>query len=220
MENLQKLVLIIHIVSGFTALAVGIIPMAAKKGSRLHISAGRIYVWAMYLVAASAVMTFLLKPYRPFLVYLTFIGVFSFYLTYTGAQLVRQKATYQATLRDWIISMVALLSGVAMLALSGWHFLQADIFFGTLYVVFGVFLTSISFRDIQRFRGRANYQKMEWFFLHISRMVGAYIATFTAFCVVNASKVDFIHPLAAWLAPGLIGGIAISRWIAYYRKKM
>ncbi len=221
MENWQKVILYIHIAAGFLALTVGLAPMIAKKGGRLHVTAGRIYVGAMYAVAASAVLIFILKPYSPSLLYLTFIGVFSFYLTYTGVQAVKQKANYRATRMDWLISSIAFAAGLAMLGLSIWNLLHKDtLFFGILYLVFGIFITRIAFEDLQKFRGKAATEKMAWLFLHISRIVGAYIATFTAFCVVNASKVDFIHPLAAWLAPGIIGGIAISRWIAYYRKKM
>lgn len=220
METLQKLVLYIHIASGFTALTVGIIPMVAKKGGPLHIKAGKVYVWAMYLVAVSALLIFLLKPYKPFLLYLAFIGIFSFYLTYTGVQATRQKKEYNLSLMDWIIVGIALLAGIAMIGLSVWNFIQGFTFFGVLYAVFGIFNTRIAFHDIQKFRGKTNPEKMAWFFLHMGRIMGAYLATLTAFCVVNAGRVESINPLVAWIAPGLIGGIGIRIWTKYYRKKM
>jgi len=220
METLQKLFLYIHIAAGFTALTVGIVPMIARKGSRLHVSTGRIFVWAMYLVAATAVLIFFLKPYRPFLLYLAFIGVFSFYLTYSGVRSVQGKADFQATVGDWLAAGIALRAGLVMLGLSLWNFTNSQTFLGILYAVFGGFITVIAFRDVQKFRKKVTSDKMAWFFLHISRIVGAYIATFTAFCVVNADRVAFIHPLVVWVAPGLIGGIGIARWITYHRRKM
>jgi len=61
---------------------------------------------------------------------------------------------------------------------------------------------------------------MHWFYNHIARMVGSYIATVTAFCVVNSSNFPaYVPTLVIWVLPGVIGGIAIGRWIRYYRVK-
>lgn len=220
MDALQKIVLYLHIISGFTALTVGLIPMIAKKGGLLHIRAGRVYVWAMYLVSASAVLMFILKPYRPFLLFLAFIGIFSFYLTYTGIQATRKKNNLHPAWYDWGITGMALLTGIGMVALSIWNFSADSTTLGILYAVFGVFTTRLAIHDGQTYLGKTTPEKMAWFFLHMSRIMGAYLATLTAFCVVNAGKVDFIPPLVAWIAPGLIGGIGISIWIRFYRRKM
>jgi cytochrome c-type biogenesis protein CcmH/NrfF len=47
-------------------------------------------------------------------------------------------------------------------------------------------------------------------------MIGGYVATFTAFCVVN---VKFLPKLAVWLLPTVIGTMGIAMWTAYYRRK-
>ncbi|MDJ1505476.1 DUF2306 domain-containing protein [Xanthocytophaga agilis] len=220
MEALQKLTLYIHILAGFTALTVGLIPMFAKKGGKLHINAGRIYVWAMYLVSSSALVTYIIKPYRPFLLFLAFIGIFSFYLTYTGVQATKQKKEILPTLNDWIISGIGLLAGICMIGLAVWNFTAGNTSFAILYAVFGVFYARIASHDLQVYRKKAIPEKTAWFFLHMGRIMGAYLATLTAFCVVNAAKVEFIPPLVAWIAPGVIGGIGIGVWTRYYRKKM
>jgi hypothetical protein len=52
---------------------------------------------------------------------------------------------------------------------------------------------------------------------HISRMGGSYIATVTAFLVVNNHNV--LPPLVAWIAR-VIGGMIIGRVRRKYKQKM
>jgi hypothetical protein len=48
-------------------------------------------------------------------------------------------------------------------------------------------------------------------------MGGSYIATVTAFLVVNNK--GLVPDLMAWIAPGVIGGIVIGRVTKAYKKK-
>ena len=50
----------------------------------------------------------------------------------------------------------------------------------------------------------------------MGRILGAYIATLIAFCVVN---VHFLPPLLVLSLPGMIGGVGITIWIKKYQKK-
>ena len=47
-------------------------------------------------------------------------------------------------------------------------------------------------------------------------MLAAYIATVTAFSVVNF---DFLPPIIRWLWPTIVGTVGIVIWTRYYRKK-
>jgi uncharacterized membrane protein len=58
----------------------------------------------------------------------------------------------------------------------------------------------------------------EWLLQHISSMLGSCIAATTAF-LVNTADTFGIWPLAAWLAPTVIGVPAIRIWVAYYRRR-
>lgn len=226
METLQKFNLMLHIAGGFTALSAGLVPMFAKKGGRVHVVTGRIYFWAMMVVSFSAVLTFFIKPYSDGRLFLMFIGIFSFYLTYTGVRIVKYKKKVAAiALADRLATGFGGLAGLAMLGLSGWFVYglaagrpEGSVFFGVLYAVFGVFMLRIAHHDFrfQRTYGQAAPVKTAWFFTHMQRILGAYIGTVTAFCVVN---VHFLPPLLVWLAPGVIGGIGISRWVRHYRRK-
>lgn len=52
--GLFQLFLVLHIVAGFVALAVFAVPIVTRKGGKVHVYIGWIYVWAMGTVAVSA----------------------------------------------------------------------------------------------------------------------------------------------------------------------
>lgn len=65
MTQLHSLLVTNHIVFGAIALACFWIPVLARKGSRLHRQAGQVYVWAMYVVVASATIASLMVLLDP-----------------------------------------------------------------------------------------------------------------------------------------------------------
>ena len=85
-----------------------------------------------------------------------------------------------------------------------------------LFAVFGLIGSFMVFTNIQRFYKR-KHDKREWFFAHISGMLGGYIATVSAFSAVNLTM---IRPVwLQWLWPTLVGAPLIALWSAYYRKR-
>ena len=49
-----------------------------------------------------------------------------------------------------------------------------------------------------------------WWFTHMRRMLAAYIATVSAFSVVNF---QFLPPLVRWLWPSAVATIGIIAWV-------
>ncbi|MEO0333443.1 MAG: hypothetical protein AAF223_17450 [Bacteroidota bacterium] len=217
METAQTIVLILHVIAGFTALTVGFIPFVAKKGGKLHNATGKVFYYAMVFVAISA---FGLAIYR-FSPFLLMVGLLTLYATmtgYRGLQLKRQRAK-QGQFRDW-----ALLVTVGLgLIFTVW---QTIIQFGAenagmliLVSVFGSLLTVDLVSDIRLFSGRKSMTNKSWIRYHISRISGAYIATVTAFLVNN---VQTDPAFIAWLLPTAIGIPLVSvlrrRYFAQKRK--
>jgi uncharacterized membrane protein len=216
MALLHTLNLIFHISCGFLALTIGLVPMIARKGNPLHIRAGRIFVWAMYGVSLTSLVSFLLHPENTFFLFLLYIGILSFYLTYTGARAVEKQRNQLRHLPDRVANAVILLAGSSMLVLSILQFSKADTTLGVLYLVFGAGCLLLGIPDYLASRRSTPPARMQWFFNHLTRMVGAYIATFTAFCVVNNR---YFPALVAWLLPGVLGSMAIVYWRRHYRLK-
>jgi len=48
--------LTIHISAGFTSIVLFWLPMLSKKGGKLHVKSGKIYVYAMWVVVITAAM--------------------------------------------------------------------------------------------------------------------------------------------------------------------
>lgn len=217
--------LIIHIASGFTALTVGIVPMVAQKGSKLHKQSGTVFFWAMFGVFVTATTSWVQSPEKPFLQFLLLVGFFSFHLALTGVRTLRMKksADKPAPL-DWFAAGLAMVAGVGSILFGCWQ-IYAGLssshsfpFFSILYLIFGLFFLRNGQMDWWVYSGRVSAQKLHWFYHHITRMVGAYIAAFTAFCVVNGDKIP-LPPLLIWTLPGVIGGIFIARTVRYYKQK-
>lgn len=216
METLLHYVLYLHILAGFTALIVGLIPMFSKKGGNAHILWGKVYFWAMFLVALTALLRF--KP-EVRLVFLGCIAVFSFYNTFTGVRLIKlKKSLTQAGWQDWLGAYMALGCSLLMGAYAVYVVMAyGNMFFGILFTVFGLFCMLLAVTDLLIFSGKKNVEKLHWFYGHISRMGGSYIATVTAFLVVNNKGI--VPDLIAWIAPGVIGGIIIRRVREAYKKR-
>ncbi|WP_234736178.1 DUF2306 domain-containing protein [Tellurirhabdus bombi] len=227
MSVLVKIMLVIHIAAGFTALLVGIIPMIAKKGGRVHNRAGNIFYWCMAVVCLTALYLVFFKPSSLFLL---FIAIFSFYMCFTGRRVLRlKKAVNQPTALDHWAAYLALGAALIMFGLGVQNVIKifttgSIAVFGLLYFFFAGILFSHARYDIVHFRNpdKRRHGNMEWFFGHITRMVGSYIATITAFATVNTRYLPIENlwvDIAAWTLPGIVGGMLIGRWIAYYKKK-
>jgi hypothetical protein len=82
-------------------------------------------------------------------------------------------------------------------------------------LVFGIGGVVTTGVDMVRFV-RPPTERMAWWYSHMAGMLGSYIATVTAFSVVNF---DFLPTVARWLWPSVVGTPLIVLWVAYYKRK-
>ena len=220
----------LHVFIGFVALTVGLIPMFSKKGGRLHNITGLVYYWSMVIVAITALLLVVISPLNDGRLFLTGIAIFSFYLCFTGKRSLTQRSGTPTRWYDWGISGLMAITAIAMLiygiSLLFQSFTQETInMMGILFIVFGVFSGTNARYDFRKYLqpSSAKYGHKEWFFIHIERMGGSYIATFTAFALVNVRYVFPEAPssvyIATWIMPGMIGGLIIGRVMRQYLSK-
>ncbi len=217
MQTVAKLLLYLHIVAGFTALVTGAIALGANKGGKVHRKAGSVYFYAMLTVTFTALLISLLKS----LVFLLMIAIFSGYMTWTGYRALqfRRSRKKGAVLLDWIVLTLAglfvLWMGAEAIRLS---FPVGFIFnsFALVLIVFGAIFGIFIGQDFRVFRQIETFSSSDWLRLHIGRMCGAYIATCTAFLVVNVHVQPAFIP---WLLPVAIGTPLISYFIRKYTVK-
>ncbi|MBN8822784.1 MULTISPECIES: DUF2306 domain-containing protein [unclassified Spirosoma] len=222
MKTLLSSLLIVHVATGSIALLVGLIPMIAKKGGRLHNRAGLVYVYCMITVAITALLLCGLQPFKMMRLFLTGIAVFSFYLSMTGWRATKQKKAGPTSF-DKGLTWVTLVVSFAMIGFGGYLLLtRGASFFPILFSFFGTLTLVFAGRDLQ-FMAKP-IEKMHWFFQHFTRMGGSYIATFTAALVTNLPRLlpsnapEWMYT-AGWIVPSVVGGMLIGRTVAYYKKK-
>ena len=221
MKTLILTLLIIHVSAGSIALIVGLFPMFSKKGSRLHNRTGLVYVYCMIIVAITALLLCGLQPFKMFRLFLTGIAVFSFYLCITGWRATKQKKSGPARVDEWM-TYITLAVSVAMLGFSAYLLTGGLSVFAILFTVFGFLTFKNAWYDYKSFGTKP--EKMHWFYHHITRMGGSYIATFTAFLVNNVNRAlpdnapAWISAIA-WLAPAVVGSMLIGRTVRYYQQK-
>jgi uncharacterized membrane protein len=206
-ETVFKVLLIIHIAGGSTSLLLGLYMLLAKKGDQRHKLIGKVYFIAMLAAALVALpMAYLHTNY-----FLFIIGVFTAYMLLSGKRSLRKKQASDVAVADWILTVVMLLFGLGFITLGAILLLQSNLF-GIVLVVFGSISLVFVYQDFVNFRGQS---KLKNFGLttHLQRMIGSYIASVTAFLVVNNT---ILPGFIAWLIPTVVLVPLILRWSRKY----
>jgi uncharacterized membrane protein len=208
--------LAVHIAAGTSAFALAPLALITAKGGKAHRRWGMIYFWAMAVVAVTAMV---MAIYRPVL-FLALVAIFSFYSSFGGYRVLKQKAAYKGekvvTGLDWFAAVFTFIASAALAFFGAVHpaWVQG---LGIPSIVFGFLGMSISASTAWRFVHPPK-EKMFWWYTHLAGMIGSYIAAWTAFSVVT------IGPLLhgawwIWLVPTAIGVPGIAITTAYYRRK-
>ena len=210
MELYQKTLLYTHIALGGLALLSGLIPMLTKKGSTIHRRAGLVYFYAMLGVVVTAAAICLPRIHEYKMHFLLTIAVFSFYLAYTGKRVLELRTgNYQVI--DKIVLGATLLSIVVMFLLQN-----------LILAIFGILLLRLCYVDMKIYLYWDEPKRKEHseFIMksHIGKMIGAYIATITAF-ILNNFHFDSVPYYVPWFGPALIFIPFIRYWSRKYDKK-
>lgn len=211
-ELIFKIFLFAHIAAGSTALLTGLIALILKKKRGAHSKVGYVFHICMLIVALSAfVMAILHTSY-----FLFVVGVFSFYLTFTGYRSIVFLRGISKP--NWLDKSVMILAAILMLGVTA-KFLINHPFsftgFSAVIIVFDIILAKSLIQDYKIFNSQKIITKNNWLIKHITRMIPAYIATTTAFLVVN---VNYKYPVVIWLAPTVLFVPVIIYYVKKYKK--
>ena len=113
-----KIFLAIHISAGAMAFLLAPVALATAKGGKQHKRWGKVYLWSMGVVAATALPMAFFFPVR----FLALVAVFSFYFAFSGYRVLRLKELARggnAEPVDWIAGVVTFCSS-ALLAWLSW----------------------------------------------------------------------------------------------------
>lgn len=206
--------LLLHVLTGSLGLLSGSINLILKKGSKIHKTIGRVFVFSMISTALIALLLCFLKTNF----FLLIIGVFTLYLVGTGQRYLYMKNLSRGgkpKIVDWLLSSAM---GIVGLIFMGWgiFLLVKKNSMGWSLMLFGTIgLLSVR-KDFENYLGKSR-KKQFWLRAHIARIVGAYIASLSAFLVVNYSRFSVPIPeVVYWVLPTLILTPLIIYWIRKY----
>ncbi|MGH7727061.1 MAG: hypothetical protein ACREOU_16685 [Candidatus Eiseniibacteriota bacterium] len=231
-----------HIGFGAVGLLVFWIPVFAKKGGRIHKRAGTIFKFCVYVVGTSACISAawaILHPYswgrmpanvtpeeaastarqiRGIGLFLGSLGLTTLVAVRSGILAIRYRRDPKALSGPGIVALstACLLAGIAAIV---------NGILTKMYLFAGVGLIPVlggwSALAVAR---KPPTERMGWWYEHMSNMLGAGIAFYTAFLVFGAGRVfgiSFEPPLSflPWLGPTLVGIPVITIWTNKYKRK-
>jgi uncharacterized membrane protein len=207
----------VHIAAGCIAFVMAPLALATAKGGKAHRRWGKIYFWAMSVVAGTALV---LALYRPVL-FLALVAVFSFYAAFSAYRVLLYKDLphgQKVLWPDWFAAAVTFACSFA-LALLGvvkpalvQNLTIPSLVFGTIGMV-------LAGKSMWKFL-HPPQEKMFWWYDHLGNMLGSYIAAWTAFGVVTIGRYfPYNWRWVIWVLPTAIGVPAIALTTAYYKRK-
>jgi uncharacterized membrane protein len=209
----EGIVLGLHVVAGFLALFAGAGALATRKGGRRHRRLGRVYVYSMTFVAGSALLLYAFD--RTFTrLFLGLVAVFSYYFVFSGYRVLgRKRPADDPATADWVAVGLLTLAGLGLVAMGVRLVLDGEGFAAVL-LVFGTIATGFAANDVRSFAD-PDPEPRAWLYGHLARMIGAYMATVTAFSTVNFA---FLPVVVRWLWPTAVGVPAILLLLRNYRR--
>ena len=225
-----------HVAFGFIGLAAFWFPIFARKGGKLHVTAGKVFKWCAYGVLGAAAIALTTRtvalslagttpftdpgPYA-FLVFLGYLTVVTFITLRHGIAVLHSKRDHAAMRRplNYALAWTAIGASTAIVAYA--LVVKPD----TMIILLA--LSPIGFlvgRGILQFLGNEPETPRWWFYEHMGAMLGAGIAFHTAFLVFGSTRLFDIGltgwvVVLPWIAPTVIGVPANVIWENHYRRK-
>jgi uncharacterized membrane protein len=207
--DMFKSLLYLHIAGGTIGLILGLVIILLKKGDNRHHLLGNIYFFAMLI---SAISVFPMSYFNPNF-FLCIVSIFTIYMLVTGKRFLKIRSGADVKPIDWIFAALMAVFGCVFIGYGVRNLIRSDVF-GIVLVVFGFVSLQFVYQDYKNFTGKS---KVKNFFLttHFQRFMGSYIASVTAFLVVNNT---LLPGVVAWLIPTVCIAPLISVWTRKYQK--
>lgn len=234
--------LYLHIALGAIALLLFWLPIIARKGGKLHISAGKAFYLIMLIVSGSGIIMSLIgladpvgiyvnsKPLSseqiegmmrwriPFTYFLLLLSLLTWVTVRHAIGVLRAKAN-RSMLRSWRYQGPVLLM------------FPSAVFVGIQGISIGmpllIIFAAVSFftaTTISLYVYRATVAPRAWIIEHFGSIVGAGIAVYTAFFAAGGRRVlsqwlPGEWQLVSWLAAPVIGITILATLTGYYKRK-
>ena len=206
----------VHVTAGMVSFVLAPVAIASAKGGKTHKRWGLVYMWAMGIVAGTALPMALWRP----VLFLAMVSILAFYLTFSGYRVLRLKDMArggQAHLVDWVAAGLTFCACAAVTVV-GW--VDPKVLHGppVVPIVLGLVGMRASGSDLLMFY-RKPVDRMFWWYSHLAKFLASYIAAWTAFSTATLSHVFRHAGLILWFWPISVGVPAIVLTTIYYKRK-
>lgn len=211
-----KVFLVLHIIGGSLGLLSGLCNIIRKKGDRNHKLVGKVFFMSMLTAGISSLILSSLHPNS----FLFIVGVFTLYMICSGQRCLKHKQVdkFKLGFIDWAITICMLIAGLMFVGTGVLGLIKSNLF-GIVYIVFGSLGSLFVWQDYNNYTKKSKI-KNYWLLAHLQRMIGSFIASLTAFLVVNAKYFpDLIPSYVYWLLPTVIFVPLIIQWSNRYQAK-
>lgn len=208
-DSIFNLLLFLHILGGSTGLICGLLVFILKKGTHRHSNLGKVFILGMLLTGITSQLMAVIHPNA----FLFMVGVFTLYQVGTGARAIYTKSYRAHHSIDRFLQFGMISAGIILIFLGVKRLLTGD-FFGIVFVVFAGIGLLMALQDL---RSTATpHDKKAYLRKHLQRLGGGFIASATAFLVVNLRDLpDWLPAWGLWLMPTIV----ISPLLFYYSRK-
>ncbi|MHA7943751.1 hypothetical protein ACJOV8_011820 [Formosa sp. 3Alg 14/1] len=204
MEATIKILIYIHACFGGLGLITGIGSVIVKKGNRLHKQMGHLFSFGMIGSSVISIPISWMPKHENLFLFL--IGLFTIYLVLAGNRALTVNKKDKADLIDQVVSGGMFLFSSIMIIL-GIYGLLTGVPLSMLYLFFGGFGLLLTIKDF-KFYNNTKRNKNAWLISHIGKMIGALIASVTAFIIAGLG----LGSLIAWTLPTVLGTFYIIYW--------
>jgi len=212
MDQFINILLIIHASLGGVSLIAGSISMITKKGNKNHKLSGKLFSICLMIASILAIPVTLSPGHKSQFLFL--IAIFTIYLILTGNRALRNKhKSVSPNIVDYSISGIMALFAVGLIVFGVIGLLNDKGGRSILYLFFGILAFVNTIGDYKYYKIGV-VKKGAWVKQHIRKIMGAYIASTTAFLVTAING-----RLIVWIAPTVVGTIFIIYWIRKTKKQ-
>jgi len=209
MENFASVSILIHAALGGIALLAGSFAVVSKKGSGIHKRAGIIFYYSLLISITMSLFIAVMPGHEsPFLFS---IGIFSAYFILIGKRALNYKKNIANIGLDKLLIIMMILTGLVMITYPLLLYKEMN----TVLAVFGTVAIVTAVLDWVVITNE-NRRKKEWLIIHASRITGGYIASITAFMVVN----NMLPGVWDWFVPGIVGSFYIGYWVYTLKRQL